>query len=66
MKNFGIVCDFLPASLEGWTHFDYLLERYDGTPINFKYDRRYVGFPELNDHNHLTEFILPRWYEFNK
>jgi hypothetical protein len=68
VNKFGIVCDFLPPSLEDWTHFEHLfnpyLNGYCINPIVVNYDRRCVGFSELNEYDHMTGFILPRWYEF--
>jgi len=60
IKTFGIVCDFLPPSLEDWTHFEHMFERYDGTTLIINYDRRWVGFHELSEYDHMQEFILPR------
>jgi hypothetical protein len=55
------------ASLEDWRGFDFdLYEKEVGYPLQLKWDRRWIGFPELSEYDHMKDKILPQFYDFKR
>lgn len=69
LKTLGITGNLQVApSMEDWVGFDEPDCGYDfsDVPLQFNFDRRWIGFPELNEYDYKSKYILFRYFNFDE
>lgn len=69
LKTLGITGNLqISPSMEDWAGFDEPECGIDfsDVPLKLSYDRRWIGFPELNEYDSKSQYILFRYFNFDE